>query len=107
MVLYDDNVSLIENTTITNSSAKFITTLFNDNAQETLYIIAIYKPPKMQVSHLNFIFKSIIQKMPSHCLISTIGDFNINSLTKTNQSSTLQTIMNKYNFNSFYRKHHY
>ncbi len=35
--------------------------------------------------------------MPSHCLISTIGDLNIDSLTKTNQSSTLQTFMNKYN----------
>jgi hypothetical protein len=52
----------------------------------------------MQVSHLNFILESIIQKMPSHCLISIIGDFNIDSLTKTNQSSTLQAFMNKYNF---------
>jgi hypothetical protein len=52
----------------------------------------------MQVSHLNSILKNIIQKMPSHCLISTIRDLNIDSLTKTNQSSTLQTFMNKYNF---------
>jgi hypothetical protein len=36
--------------------------------------------------------------MPSHCLISTIGDFNINSLTKKILSSTIQTFMNKYNF---------
>jgi hypothetical protein len=50
MVIYDDNVSLIKNTTITNSGAKFITTLFNDNTW------------------------------------------------KTNQSSTLQAFMNKYNF---------
>jgi hypothetical protein len=47
MVFYDDNVSLIENTTITNFGAKFITALFNDNTQEKLYVIAIYKPPKM------------------------------------------------------------
>ncbi len=45
MILYDDNVSLTKNTTITNFGAKFITTLFNDNTQETLYIIVIYKPP--------------------------------------------------------------
>jgi hypothetical protein len=31
MVLYDDNVSLIESTTITNSTVEFITALFNDN----------------------------------------------------------------------------
>jgi hypothetical protein len=97
MVLYDDNVSLIENTTITNSSVEFIITLFNDNTQEALYIITIYKPPKMQVSHFNSIVESIIQKMPSHCPIVIIEDFNINFITKTNQSSTLQAFMNKYN----------
>jgi hypothetical protein len=31
MVLFDDNVSLIENTTITNSGVEFITMHFNDN----------------------------------------------------------------------------
>jgi hypothetical protein len=52
----------------------------------------------MQVSHFNFILKNIVQKMPSHCLIVIIGDFNIYFLTKTNQSLTLQAFMNKYNF---------
>jgi hypothetical protein len=31
MVLYDDNVPLIESKTITNFGAEFITALFNDN----------------------------------------------------------------------------
>jgi hypothetical protein len=97
MVLYDDNVSLIENTTITNFDAEFITACFNDNTQETIYITAIYKPPKMRVSHCNSILENITQKMPSHCLIVIIEDFNIIFLTKTNQSSTLQAFMNKYN----------
>ncbi len=57
MVFYDDNVSLTKNTTITNSGAKFIITFFNDNTQEVLYIIAIYKPPKIQVSHFNSILE--------------------------------------------------
>jgi hypothetical protein len=35
--------------------------------------------------------------MPSHCPIVIVKDFNIDILTKTNQSSTLQTFMNKYN----------
>jgi hypothetical protein len=61
MVLYDDNVSLIEITTITNSSVEFITTFFNDNTQEGLYVITIYKPLKMQVSHFNSILENIIQ----------------------------------------------
>jgi hypothetical protein len=46
MLLYDDNVSLIESTTITNFGVEFIITFFNDNTQEALYIIAIYKPLK-------------------------------------------------------------
>ncbi len=64
MVLYDDNVLLIEITIITNSGVEFITALFNDNTRKTLYIIAIYKPPKMQVSHFNSILENIIQKLP-------------------------------------------
>jgi hypothetical protein len=51
----------------------------------------------MQVSHFNSIIKNIIQKLPSHFLTIIIGDFNINFLTKTNQSLTLQEFMNKYN----------
>jgi hypothetical protein len=47
MVLYDDNVSLTKNTIITNFNVEFITAFFNDNTQKTLYIIAIYKPPKI------------------------------------------------------------
>jgi hypothetical protein len=35
--------------------------------------------------------------MLSHCPTVIIGDFNIDFLTKTNQSSTLQAFMNKYN----------
>jgi len=97
MVLYHDNVLLIENTIIINFGVEFITALFNDNTQEALYIIAIYKPPKMQLSHFNYIIKIIIQKLPSHCPTIIIGDFNIDFLTKTNQSSTLQEFMNKYN----------
>jgi hypothetical protein len=62
----------------------------------------------MQVSHFNYILESIIQKMPSHCPLVIIGDFNINFLTKTNQSSTLQAFMNKHNLKlTFIKKHHY
>jgi hypothetical protein len=89
LVLYNNNMSLIKNTIITNFSVECIVALFNDNTQEALCIIAIYKPPKMQVSHFNFILEYIIQKMPSCCLIVIIEDFNINILTKTNQSSTI------------------
>jgi hypothetical protein len=35
--------------------------------------------------------------MPSHCPIVIIEDFNINFLTKTNQTSTLQAFINNYN----------
>jgi hypothetical protein len=62
MVLYDYSVSLTQNTTITNSGVKFTPTFFNDNIWKRLYIIAIYKPPKMQVSHINSILKKIIKK---------------------------------------------
>jgi hypothetical protein len=61
MVVYDDNVSLIEYTIVINSCVEFISTLFNDNTREKLYIIAIYRPPKMQVSNFNYILENIFQ----------------------------------------------
>jgi hypothetical protein len=96
MVLYDDDESLIESATITNYG-KIFTILLNDNTREALYIIAIYKPPTMQVSHFNSILESIVPKMPSHFPTIIIGNFNIEFFTKTNQSSKLQAFMNKYN----------
>jgi hypothetical protein len=83
ILLYDENMSLTKSTTIIDSSVEFITTFFN-NTWKNLYIIVIYKPPKMQVSHFNSILKNIIQKVLSHCPIIIIGDFNIEFLTKSN-----------------------
>jgi hypothetical protein len=51
----------------------------------------------MQVSHFNLILKNIIHKMLSHCSIIITRNFNIEFLTKTIQSLTLQALMNKYN----------
>jgi hypothetical protein len=96
MVLFDDNVSLTKNTTITNSSVEFITVLFSDNTWEALYIIVMYKLPKMQVSHFNFILENSVQKMPSHCPTIIIGDFNINFLTKKSIIN-ITSIYDKYN----------
>ncbi len=42
--------------------------------------------------------------MPSHCPTIIIGDFNIDFLTKTNQSSTLQAFMNTYNLKLIFIK---
>lgn len=43
MILYDNNVSLTQ-TTIRNFGVEFIIAHFNENTQESLYIVAIYKP---------------------------------------------------------------
>ncbi len=43
MILYDNNVSLTQ-TTIRNFGVEFIVAHFNENTQESLYIVAIYKP---------------------------------------------------------------
>jgi hypothetical protein len=77
MLLYDNNVSLTQLTTIMNSSAEFITAHFNNNTQELLYKIANYKPPKMHTLYFCCILESIIHKMLSNCLTTIIEDFNI------------------------------
>jgi hypothetical protein len=95
VMFYDDNVSLTNNTTMTHSGTKFITTFFNNNTHDALYVIVIHKPPKKQLSYFNYMYETFIYKMPSNCPIVTIEDGNINLLTNTIQSTTLQTFMKK------------
>ncbi len=47
MVLYDEMVTLTQTNSLTNVNAKFIIAFFNNKTQETLYLIVVYKPPKM------------------------------------------------------------
>jgi hypothetical protein len=81
IILYDDNVSLIHNTTMTHSKVEFNTAFFNNNTCDALYVIIVYKPPKMQLSHFDYMLETFIHKMPSNCPTMIIGDFNIDLLT--------------------------
>jgi hypothetical protein len=56
--LYDNVVSLSKTIAITNNNVKFIIALFNKDTHESINIIPVYKPPKMQ-----FFFLSILEKM--------------------------------------------
>jgi len=47
------------------------------------YVIAIYKPPKLQVSYFIYTLEPILQKTLTNCPIITIGDFKIDMLTNT------------------------
>jgi endonuclease/exonuclease/phosphatase family metal-dependent hydrolase len=58
----------------------------------------------MQLSHFNYMLETFIHKMPSNCPIVIIGDFNIDLLTNTIQSTTLQAFMKKYNFKLTFSK---
>jgi hypothetical protein len=62
MMFYGDNVSLIQNTTMTRLGTKFITTFFNNNTRDALYVIVEHKPPKMQLSHFNYILETLYTK---------------------------------------------
>jgi hypothetical protein len=62
MMFYDDNVSSIDNTTMTHSRTKFITTFFNNNTHDALYVLVVHKPPSMQLSHFNYMLKNLYTK---------------------------------------------
>ncbi len=79
---------------LTNVGAKLIIALFNGNTQEPLYLIALYKPPKMQLNNFCYILETIIKQMPQNILMIIIEDFNVDILTKTCQSITLCNFMN-------------
>jgi hypothetical protein len=54
--------SLSNTISIKNSNVKFIVPTFNENKQKAMHVIAIYKPPKMQVSYFIYILEPILQK---------------------------------------------
>jgi hypothetical protein len=63
MILYDEMVTLTQTNLLTNVGVEFIIALFNNNTQEALYLIAVYKPLKMQVNYFCCILKTIIKQM--------------------------------------------
>ncbi len=62
MIPYDKMIILSNTTSTTNASAKFIFASFNQNTWEVIHVIAIYKPPKMQISYFISIKKNKIGK---------------------------------------------
>jgi hypothetical protein len=66
MVPNDKMVTLTQKKLFTNAGAKFITALFNHDTQEALYLIAIYKPPKMHINNFCCILETIIKQMPQN-----------------------------------------
>jgi hypothetical protein len=63
MVLYDEMVTLTQTNLLKNVGVEFIIALFNNNTQEALYLIAVYKPLKMQVNYFCYILETIIKQM--------------------------------------------
>lgn len=62
---------------------------FSKNKREAIHVIAIYKPPKMQVAYFLSNLKTILQKMPMDYQTIIIGDFNRYILTNILQSTKL------------------
>jgi hypothetical protein len=105
MVLNDKMVTLTKKKLLTNSGFEFITTLLNHNTREALYLIAVYKPPKMHINNFCCILETIIKQMPQNIPTIIIGDFNVNILIETCQSTTLHNFMNTKNFNLLFSQY--
>jgi hypothetical protein len=105
MVLYDEMVTLTQTNLLTNVGAEFIIAFFNDNTRETLYLITIYMPPKMQVNYFCCILETIIKQMPQNVSTIIIEDFNVDILTKTCQSMILCNFMNIQKFKVLFFKY--
>jgi len=61
--VYDNIMFLSKTTSTTNLDAEFVSAWFNKNMQEALYIITIYKPPKMGGGKKS-IWETILKHMP-------------------------------------------
>ncbi len=91
MIFYDETICLLDTTSITNN---LLLQLLIKNTQDIVHIIAIYKPPKMQISYFTSILETTLKKIPINCPIIIVGGFNIEMLTKPSQSIILQKFMN-------------
>jgi hypothetical protein len=60
IMFYDNIMVLSQTTSTTNLGVEFITT-FNKNMRKTLYIITIFKPPKMKIIYFNSILETILK----------------------------------------------
>jgi hypothetical protein len=56
-MFYDNIMVLSQTTSTTNLGVEFIITSFNKNMWEALYIITVYKPPKMKIIYFNSILE--------------------------------------------------
>jgi hypothetical protein len=98
MIFYNTNTFLSHTFSKTNSNIGFLIALFNENTWQVLYIIAIYKPPQMNAKFFISILENIITKIPTRRPTIIIREFNINILTNTIESITLQNYMNTHGF---------
>jgi hypothetical protein len=98
MIFYNTNMFLSHTFSKKNSSIRFLISLSNENTRQALYIIVIYKPPQMNAIFFISILENIITKIPTRCPSIIIKDFNINMLTNTIESITLQNYMNTHGF---------
>ncbi len=92
MMFYDNTLFLSQTTSTTNSGVEFIITSLNKNTQEALYIIIVYKPPKMKIIYSNSILETILKDMPKDYPTILVGVFKIGMLKKTLQSTTFQNL---------------
>jgi hypothetical protein len=64
---------------------------------EKIGLIAIYKSPKYKYFISSLLSREpIVQKTPTDCRTTIIGNFKIDIITHTLQSMELQKTMNKY-----------
>jgi len=63
MTFFYEMVSLSNTTSIKDSNEKLIVATFNENTQEIIHVIVIYKLLKMQVFYFNSILKMYIPKI--------------------------------------------
>jgi len=92
MMFYDKTMFLPQTISTTNSYAKFITTSFNKNMREALYIITIHKPSKMKIIYFNSILETILKDIPKNYPTILIEDFNIDMLKNNFNQQHFKTL---------------
>jgi hypothetical protein len=93
MTFYDTNMFLSHTFSRKNSNIELLIVFFNENTLQVLYIIAIYQPPQMNTNFFISILEKIVTIFFTNYPTIIIGDFNINMLTNTIESITLQNYM--------------
>jgi len=87
MLLYNKHMNLYSTNTNVYLGSKIIIATFNNWSQHAIHVIAISKPPTLQLTHFFNALKQTMLSLPQKFPTIVWGEFNVNMLDNKNKDT--------------------